>query len=324
MEYADSLGFLDLQGKLPKINPDIALSLIHCTAAPPPPWGPTDKVGIVKAAREFGNVLESQGAVIVKTLSDLWKPGLKVILGLQSPVFPSSEKELSETIGHLRKIGGILISGIAYKDENPYGGGFLFPDTFLDCSAFSFLHSLSQEGMILDLSHAGHKTAELCLALLQEESFSLPVIATHGGCYEIYRNHRNLPDFILKEIACRGGLVGVYTLTFGLHENDNGLMPFLAHLTHALDVCGEDAVCVGTDGVYQTIDRELSKTQFAQMKDKLDPEGRMGVRFPDQPVELNTPKKMEVLYDFIAKWHGERIAEKVCGKNFFSFLSRVL
>jgi len=141
----------------------------------------------------------------------------------------------------------------------------------------------------------------------------------------MYDHRRNLSDESMRRITALGGFVGIPTLTFILDENDNTLDPFYHHLTHALGVVGPDAVTIGTDGAYKSLNAEAERKLFEVMKEKLDPDGRIGARFPDQPAELNSPVKMQILAQKLsARGLQAEAVQKVVGENFINFVSRIL
>jgi membrane dipeptidase len=159
-------------------------------------------------------------------------------------------------------------------------------------------------------------------------------MASHTGVYDVFPHIRNLPSDVLKGIVELGGVVGIYTLTFGLGVSacnwgysNSGYDPFLAHLTEAVKICGVDAVGVGTDGAYREIDEEELRQNFDQLKKLLDPDGLLQARFPDHSLELYSPQKLEKLAPVVqeATWIWDKQAgEKIMGNNFARFLREAL
>lgn len=243
--------------------------------------------------------------------------GPKVILGLQHPPLDANANDLE----FFRDSLGIVFSTIAYQGLNRFGGGFAEPTAQLTWEGRNFLEMMSDAGMILDLSHAGRRTAHEVSHFVWQAGLELPIVATHTGCYGVYPHDRNLPDVVLREIANTGGIVGIYTMTFGLHESDNSIAPFIAHVRHAVNLLGEDAVVVGSDGIYQTLDLEEQCKLFLTMKDKIDPDGKFKARFPADPVELNTPDRMTVIENALAGIFPASVVEKIIGGNAHRFLS---
>jgi len=314
---ADSLGFLNLQGKPPVADAGLKLDLAHVTSAPP--WCKTTE-DILKAHNSFKECILSQDQLYpVLRSADLNRDeGTGVIFGLQSPPYDGGEASIRRLYD-----AGVRIMQLAYQENSPYGGGFLEPERDLSPTGREFILFCLQNKIIVDLSHASHLTVRSALKVARRGVF-----VSHTGCYDVYRHYpnphptaglRNLPDDLLRGIVDKGGVVGLYTLTFALHPEDDSIEPFFQHLDHLIGVCGENAVAVGSDGVYVYQDPEVAAKQFGFMKDKLDPAGEMGARFPDQPMVLNSPKRMEYLFEAISERYSVAIAEKVCGKNLYRF-----
>ena len=94
--------------------------------------------------------------------------------------------------------------------------------------------------ILVDLSHCGTRTT-----LEGIRAAARPVSVTHSGCNAIFRHPRNKDDEALRLLAERGGVVGVYLMPFLNAEGPPSPDDVLAHLEHALQVCGEDHVGIG-------------------------------------------------------------------------------
>ncbi len=304
----DMLGFLLSQQEM--FSHDVtssgiypAIDICHVTAAPPvPPFLTYQKIA------EEAAWLRSQIGDRVERL----------IFGLQHPPLDATDENMHD----LRYHSGISFSTIAYQGVNRYGGGFAELNAPFTNDGRSLLEMMARAGMILDLSHAGHRTARGALDYIEKVGLNLPVVATHTGCHSVYANKRNLPDDVLLSIRDRGGIVGIYNVTFGLDASDNSLAPFIAHIRHALHLLGTEAVAVGSDGIYQTLDLEKQQELFATMKAKIDPDGIFGSRFPADPVSLNTPTRMNVIADALRKEFPDDVVEKIVGGNAYRFLKK--
>jgi microsomal dipeptidase-like Zn-dependent dipeptidase len=120
------------------------------------------------------------------------------------------------------------------------------------------------------------------------------------------------------------GIVGLYTLTFGLDAEDDSLKPFVRHFAHAVDLLGPEIVAIGSDGVYQSLDPAQQASLFAMLKEKIDPRGNFKARFPDQPEVLNTPYRMDRIMDrLLGEGFSETTVQSIIGKNAERFLEKV-
>ncbi|HEX4741350.1 MAG TPA: membrane dipeptidase, partial [Caulobacteraceae bacterium] len=95
---------------------------------------------------------------------------------------------------------------------------------------------------------------------------------------------------------------------------------YLAHMLHALKVCGEDHVGVGSDQGLEPFD--TSPAGMAAFKKSEEQRIKAGIAAPgeDRPtyvVGLNTPLRSLVIADALLKRGlSERVVEKILGANF--------
>lgn len=102
-------------------------------------------------------------------------------------------------------------------------------------------------GIVLDLTHC---TPEARSALYAETDPDRPLIATHVGVRALRPTPYNLSDDEIREIARRGGAVGVIFMPYWLTgpESGSGLEAIWETMAHVRDVCGSwDHVAIGTD-----------------------------------------------------------------------------
>lgn len=317
MQYADFLGFLSAEGAKPVLDPKVdtsSLRLVHLTSAPPYACTLQEVLiyhhqfvwELVRQADRIKIVLDSDGLLADNRLG--------VVLGLQN---------MPENVDvELLYSAGIRIIGIAYERANYLGGGFAEEGVGLTDYGREVLAACAEQKIIVDLAHTNHQTARDVLDFIKEEKIDLSIVASHIGCWEVYNHPRNLPMDVLRGIVECGGVVGIYTLTFGLHPYSNSLDPFLEHLRFALNICGQNNVCIGSDGHYCHRDLENWRRNFIALSKKLDTKGKFNPRFPTQPLELNKANRMEVLYEYLsgANIFSQEVIEKVFFKNLIRFL----
>lgn len=328
MFLADSMGFIDLPGNKPfadenfiNKNYDPRLNLLHLTSVPP--WL-TKTEDVLKAHKEFVKVLERQKIFkIIRTKDDLIpftdrmiRYTIAVILGLQNTPDDVLEND------NLKKLfdAGIRIMAIAYEDKNVFGGGCMAPKEFLTEEGGDLLRALAKNKIIFDISHSGLRTA-WHIARYRNHSFpELAIFASHSGCYNLYFHNRNITDDVLLDIVRCRGIIGIPTLTFILDKEDNTLNPFMRHIKHAVNIAGEDNVCVGSDGVYKYLLTQKLKDHHDFMLTKIKNKEEWKIRFPEHPMEIYSCYKMKILADKLRNFYSEKVVEKICGLNFFNFL----
>lgn len=209
----------------------------------------------------------------------------------------------------------VLVMQLTYNHKTPFGCGCLDGEsdgvTDLGRAAIAKLNTL---GIALDLSHANTRTTADGIAMSTR-----PPIITHAGCRSVFAHPRNKADRELKALAAKGGVIGIYMLPFLTVDTRQPLLAdYMRHLMHALDVCGEDHVGIGTDSMFFKVSdsdlKEIAKDEEDRKKAGI---GAPGENRPPYIPDLNTPRKLERVADALLK-HGysERATEKVLGLNF--------
>ncbi|MFC5740787.1 dipeptidase [Dyella tabacisoli] len=213
-----------------------------------------------------------------------------------------------------RKLG-VLVMQLSYNHKSPLGCGCLDGDsdgvTKLGREAIAKMNAL---GVALDLSHANTATTADGIALSTK-----PVLISHAGCRAVFSHPRNKDDREMKALADKGGVMGIYMLPFLTEDTRQPMLEdYMRHMTHALNVCGEDHVGMGTDtNVFEVTESDL-KAMAAYTQERI----KKGVAAPgeNRPLyipDLNTPRKLERVADaLLSHGYSARVAEKVLGLNF--------
>ncbi len=209
----------------------------------------------------------------------------------------------------------ILVMQLSYNHKSPFGCGCLDGDTdgvtALGREAIAKMNTL---GIALDLSHANTRTTADGIAMSKR-----PAVITHAGCRAVFMHPRNKEDREMKALAEKGGVMGIYMLPFLSADTRQPMLEdYMRHMVHALNVCGEDHVGIGTDSLFFTVTdndlKDIAKQEEERNKAGL---GAPGENRPPYIPDLNTPRKLERVADALLK-HGysDRVAEKVLGLNF--------
>jgi membrane dipeptidase len=102
---------------------------------------------------------------------------------------------------------------------------------------------------------------------------------------------------------------------------------FIAHVEHAIRVCGEDHVGVGSDN--STTPTVADETYRRTLRAFADERARRGIGAPREyevlfVEELNEPRRMETIADrLLARGHSEARVEKILGGNWLRLFSDV-
>lgn len=189
---------------------------------------------------------------------------------------------------------GVRIVTLTWNHANDLGDGAQEPlNRGLTPFGREVVEWMQQNGMIIDISHAGEKTFWDCLGMAEK-----PVIASHSNAGRIHAHPRNLSDEQLRAIAKNGGVIGTnfYTSFIGPSNKEN-LAALVPHIEHMLEVAGENAVGLGADfdGMYSL------------------PEPITGV------------ESLYVLFNALARMnYSNKLIEKIAGLNFFRIFRNAL
>ena len=138
---------------------------------------------------------------------------------------------------------GLRIVQLTYNVRNMFGDGCLQPENGgLTPLGRQFVETLNQQGITVDLAHCGLQTTADAI-----EHSSKPVAISHSGCRAVADRPRSKPDAILKRMADKGGVVGIYLMPFLTMQGQPRAEDLVRHIEHAINVCGEDHVGIGSD-----------------------------------------------------------------------------
>ncbi|MGA9335265.1 MAG: membrane dipeptidase, partial [Rudaea sp.] len=189
---------------------------------------------------------------------------------------------------------GVRIVQLTYNRRNLVGDGCLEPgDAGLSLFGLEMVARMNERGVLIDLSHCGCRTTRESI-----EASTQPVAITHSGCAALSDNPRNTPDAQLRLLAGRGGVFGVYVMPYLRDAGQVMADDVIRHIEHAVQVCGEDHVGIGTDGTIPTVDISAAfKQQFA---DQIADRRKRGIAAPGERADsytfapdLNTPLRFE-------------------------------
>ena len=236
---------------------------------------------------------------------------LGVIYSFESPNMLEDKIDRIEMFRGL----GVRVMQLTYNRRTPFGVGCLDGETDgLTELGHKAIAKMNEIGVALDLSHSNTKTTADGIA-----ASAKPPLITHAGCRAVYMHPRNKEDREMKALADKGGVIGIYMLPY-LTESPKQptLNDYLQHLEHALKICGEDHVGVGSDVPFFPVDdSDLEEMKKATEKRKADGIAAPGEDRPTYIPDLNTPRKMELIADGLLKrGHKSGVVEKIVGANF--------
>jgi membrane dipeptidase len=212
---------------------------------------------------------------------------------------------------------GVRIIQLTYNDRNIVGDGCLEPgNAGLSTYGRQVVERMNALGIAVDLSHCGTQTTADGIA-----ASTKPPLITHSGCREVYRHPRSKEDRELKAMADKGGVVGIYFMPFiGPGPGGPTVEMLMRQIDHALKVCGEDHVGIGSDLSTMPIDE--TPEYLAEHKSFVDGRIARGISAPDESrplfiAELNHSRRLEgVVRGLQQRKHPVSVIEKVIGGNF--------
>lgn len=135
-----------------------------------------------------------------------------------------------------------LVASLTWNGDNPYGSG-IGGSGGLTSLGVSLARKLDSQGIRLDASHLNDSSRHDLLRL------GFPVCATHCNSRKLCDFPRNLPDEDLREIAARGGVIGVTLVPDFLRSGGEGssVSDVVRHIEYIAETAGIDSVGLGTD-----------------------------------------------------------------------------
>jgi membrane dipeptidase len=187
---------------------------------------------------------------------------LRLIFGFQDATPIAEDLQRVDTFGEL----GVRVFQLTYNRRNLVGDGCLEPgNAGLSGFGQALIERLNERKFLIDLSHGGERTTREAIA-----ASKAPVAITHTGCAALAPLPRNKSDAELKLLADNGGVVGIYLMPFLRATGQPTAEDLIRHIEHAVAICGEDHVGIGTDGNISpvTFDAEFRRKFAAEVAER--------------------------------------------------------
>ncbi|WP_077037853.1 dipeptidase [Pelomonas sp. KK5] len=221
---------------------------------------------------------------------------------------------------------GVRIIQLTYNGRNAIGDGATVPDDRgLSPFGREAVERLQAEGVLVDLSHSSTATCLRALDVARK-----PLAITHSGCRAVANHPRNKTDAELRRVAEGGGVVGIYSMPYLRLQGQPHAADLIAHIEHALEVCGEDHVGIGTDGCVSAIDDMAAYRRH--LEDEVATRKRLGIGAPGETADVTLflpdlcgPTQFTRLAELLAaRGHGEARIAKILGGNFIRLFDETL
>jgi len=213
---------------------------------------------------------------------------------------------------------GVRIFQLTYNPANQLGDGSMAPENRgLTPFGREVIERLNAQRMIVDLSHSGERT---CLEAARTSK--APISINHTGCRAVTDLPRNKTDAELRLVAEKGGFIGIYFMPFLNISGHARAEDVVRHIDHAVNICGEDHVGIGTDGHIGQIDdlhayeAVLAKEIAERRAAGISAAGERPDTYPFV-VDLRGPDQFRKLIKLLAaRGYSSRRIEKIMGLNF--------
>ena len=286
--------------------------------------GGANPQGVFTAMARWERDLERHPGALMKirTVADLQtarqQKKLGLIYGFQDGV--AIDTDLSRVA--LYHAFGLRIVQLTYNLRNMFGDGCLQPDNGgLTALGRQLVEALNAQGITVDLAHCGQRTTADAI-----EHSSRPVAISHSGCRAIADRPRSKLDADLKRMSEKGGVIGIYLMPFLTMSGQPTSDDVIRHIEHAINVCGEDHVGIGSDLSItpHVVDAEYLRVHRTFVEGRI----KAGVAAPGEdpavPMfvsDLNTPRRMEIIASkLLARRHSTSRVEKIIGGNFLRLM----
>ena len=220
---------------------------------------------------------------------------------------------------------GLRVLQLTHNRRNLIGDGCMEPgNAGLSNLGHQVVERLNAEKVVIDLAHGSQRTIRE--AILASKA---PVLIGHTGCRALVDVPRLVHDAELKLMADRGGVAGIIFWPYLREQGQQTAADVIRHIEHALKVCGEDHVGIGTDINLTPVDvtpnyaRENTEMLKGMIADGIFEKGRdpnLLLFVPD----LNVANRFEVLAGLLsARGHSDARIAKILGGNFARVMGEV-
>ncbi|NEX92495.1 membrane dipeptidase [Caulobacter sp. 17J65-9] len=302
------------------------VTAINCTLGYVAGGGDPYEVTIASIA-QYDRMVRSYPADVTKVLTagDILKAKrdrkVGLIYGFQNAAMVADKLERVDVFADL----GVRVIQLTYNPANHIGDGSMAPENRgLTAFGRQVVERLNDNRIMVDLSHSGEQT---CLEAARVSR--QPISINHTGCRALVDLPRNKTDAELKLVAEKGGFVGVYFMPFLNKDGKVRAADIVAHIEHALNVCGEDHVGIGTDGTITQIDdmdayrADLAKEVADRKARGIGATGEGPETYPFA-IDMRGPTQFYDLADRLkARGHSTGRIEKILGGNFVRYAKDV-
>lgn len=227
------------QSDLPKLRRagvDLVLAAVFPFVYTYGGWSPSLRLAL-EALKVYHAIAERHGVRLVEGRGDLLSPGLKFLLVLEGADVLSSVEDL----GLLRRLG-VRGVGVTWNLSNRWGSScYARRGGGLTEEGYALVEEAQRLGMVVDLAHAGRKTALEAL-----EAARRPVVISHANVADVYKHPRNVDGEVLRRLADNGGVLGLTFIPATISQSPSP-EALAEHAKYVKERFGVEVLAVGTD-----------------------------------------------------------------------------
>lgn len=180
-------------------------------------------------------------AFVARKGSDIGtRPGCATFLQFQScePV----GTDLARIADFYRR--GLRVLQFTHHNNNLFAGGALEREwSGLTALGVEGLAEMNRVGIVPDVSHG----SELTMLEAAQRS-TTPILLSHGACKAIVDHPRCASDAVIRAIADKGGMMGIFMMSFWLTRDAVPTVDHLIkHIRHVANIAGIEAVGISND-----------------------------------------------------------------------------
>lgn len=220
---------------------------------------------------------------------------------------------------------GVRVIQLTHNRRNLVGDGCMEPgDAGLSNFGREVVARLNAEKIVVDLAHGSARTMAEGIAASRA-----PPLISHTGCRALADLPRNTSDATLRALADKGGVAGIIFWPYLRTDTQPMAEDVIRHIEHAVNVCGEDHVGIGTDTGIAPIERTPAFEQdnrewvAGAVEDGIFDRGRPPDLYTFIP-DLNTADRFDTLAVRLSnRGHSDTRIDKILGGNFARVFAEV-
>jgi membrane dipeptidase len=220
---------------------------------------------------------------------------------------------------------GLRVLQLTHNRRNLVGDGCMEPgNAGLSNFGREVVARANAGKIVVDLAHGSARTMAEGIAASRA-----PMLISHTGCRALADLPRNTDDATLRAMADKGGVAGIIFWPYLRTDTQPMAEDVIRHIEHAVRVCGEDHVGIGTDAGIAPIERtpEFEKDNrewvAGAVEDGVFERGRPPDLYTFIP-DLNRADRFDRLAFLLAqRGHSDARIDKILGGNFARVMADV-